>query len=254
MAVLNTYFRKKEEQRVTYKGGERCAQVDYVLCRRCNLKEISDCKVVVSESVAKHWMMVCRMTMEARRKRVKAEPKIRWWKLRMEDCCEQFREEVKQALSCCEKEMHEWVTVADVVRKTVRKVLGMSSGQKKEGRDTWWCNEEVQECIRGKRLAKKNWDNQRNEEIRQEYKDMCHKVKRIVAKVKGKAFDEVYEKLDAKEGEKDLYRLVRQRDRAGKDVQQVRVLKDSHGNVLTSVERVLRQRKEYFEELMNGEN
>ena len=62
-AVLNTYFRKKEEQRVTYKSGERCAQVDYVLCRRCNLKEISDCKVVVGKSVAKqHRIVVCRMT------------------------------------------------------------------------------------------------------------------------------------------------------------------------------------------------
>ena len=62
------------------------------LCRRCNLKEISDGKVVVGESVAKHWMVVCRMTMETRkRKRVKAEPKIRWWKLRKEDCCEKFR-------------------------------------------------------------------------------------------------------------------------------------------------------------------
>ena len=66
-------------------------------------------------------------------------------------------------------------------------------------------------------------------------------------------FDELYEKLDNKEGEKDLYRLVRQSDRAGKDVQKVRVIKDSHGNMLTSVERMHRQWKEYFEELMNGE-
>ena len=58
--------------------------------------------------------------------------------------------------------------------------------------------------VRGKRLAKKNWDNQRNEENRQEYKDMCHKVKRVVAKAKGKAFDDLYEKLDTKEGEKGL--------------------------------------------------
>ena len=76
--------------------------------------------------------------------------------------------------------------VADVVRKTARKVLGVSSGQKKEDRDTWWWNEEVQESIRGKRLAKKNWDNRRNEENRQEYKDMCRKVKRVVAKAKEK--------------------------------------------------------------------
>ena len=32
---------------------------------------------------------------------------------RKEDYCEKFREEVKQALSCCVKEMHEWATVAD---------------------------------------------------------------------------------------------------------------------------------------------
>ena len=64
----------------SYKSGERCAQVDYVLCRRYNLKEISDCKVVVGESLAKqHRMVVCRMNMETRkRKRVKAGPKIRW--------------------------------------------------------------------------------------------------------------------------------------------------------------------------------
>ena len=37
-------------------------------------------------------------------------------------------------------------------------------------------------------------------------------------------------------------------------MEQVRVLKDSHGNVLTSVERVPRQWKEHLEELMNEEN
>ncbi|KAG7320065.1 hypothetical protein KOW79_015918, partial [Hemibagrus wyckioides] len=45
MAVVNTYFQKREEHRVTYKSGGRSTQVDYILCRRDNLKEISDlCK------------------------------------------------------------------------------------------------------------------------------------------------------------------------------------------------------------------
>ena len=48
-------------------------------------------------------------------------------------------------------------------------------------------------------------------ENRQEYKDMCCKVKRVAAKAKGKTFDELYKKLDTKEGERDLYRLIRQR-------------------------------------------
>ena len=64
------------------------------------------------------------MTMEIRkRKRVKAESKIRWWKLRKKDCCEQFREEVKQALSCCEKEMHEWATVVILLGRQLGKFL-----------------------------------------------------------------------------------------------------------------------------------
>ncbi|MCI4382152.1 hypothetical protein PGIGA_G00260540 [Pangasianodon gigas] len=49
-------------------------------------------------------------------------------------------------------------------------------------------------------------------------------------------------------------RLARQRDRDGKDVQQVRVIKDRDGRVLTSEESVQRRWKEYFEELMNEEN
>ncbi|MCJ8736042.1 hypothetical protein PDJAM_G00254280 [Pangasius djambal] len=60
MSVVNTYFQKREEHRVTYKSGGRSTQVDYILCRRDSLKEISDCKVVVGESVARqHRMVVC---------------------------------------------------------------------------------------------------------------------------------------------------------------------------------------------------
>ena len=56
-----------------------------------------------------------------------------------------------------------------------------------------------------------------------------------------------------KKKKKDLYRLFRQRNHAGKDVQQVGVIKDREGNALTSEEIVLRILKEHFEELMNEE-
>ncbi|KAK3574702.1 hypothetical protein QTP86_015150, partial [Hemibagrus guttatus] len=91
-------------------------------------------------------------------------------------------------------------------------------------------------------------------ENRQEYKELQRRVKREVSKAKQKAYDELYTRLDTREGEKDLYRLARQRDRDGKDVQQVRVIKDRDGRVLTSEESVQRRWKEYFEELMNEEN
>lgn len=100
MSVINTYFKKKDEHRVTYKSGGRCTQVDYVLCRRCKLKEIKDCKVVARDCVARqHRMVVYRMTLELKkRKRVRTEPRIQWWKLKEEDCCMEFREEVRRHL------------------------------------------------------------------------------------------------------------------------------------------------------------
>ena len=60
--------------------------------------------------------------------------------------------------------------------------------------------------------------------------------------------------METKEGEKELYILARQRDRAGKDVQHVRVLKDENSIVMVSSEAVLKRWKKYFEKLMNKED
>ena len=71
---------------------------------------------------------------------------------------------------------------------------------------------------------------------------------------KGRVYDDLYARLETKEGEKKLYRLARQRDRAGKDVQHVRVIKDENDNVMVNSKAVLKRWKEYFEKLMNEEN
>ena len=68
------------------------------------------------------------------------------------------------------------------------------------------------------------------------------------------AYDDFYTRLETKKGEKELYRLARQRDRAGKDVQHVMVIKDENGNVMVNSEAVLKRWKEYFEKLINEEN
>ena len=114
--------------------------------------------------------------------------------------------------------------MANAVRESARNVLGMTSGKRKENRETWWWNKEVQDSIKEKKLAKKNWDTQNSEESRQAYKQASCKAKRDVAKAK--AYDELYMKLDTQEGEKDLYKLVK----------------------------VLKRWKNYYEEMMNREN
>ena len=166
MAVVNTYFKKREEHRVTYTSGGMSTQVDYIICRRAYLKEIGDYKVIAGDNVAKqHRLLVCRITLQSRKLNIaKTEPMIKWWKLKKEDCCEEFREDIRRALGGEEDVPDDWTTTANIVRDTARKVLGVSSKQRKEDKDTWWWDEEVQESIRKKRLAKKRWDIQRDDE------------------------------------------------------------------------------------------
>ena len=60
--------------------------------------------MVTGESVARHQMVVYRMTLVGRkRKRAKAEQKIKWWKLKREECCKDLRQRLRLTLGGCEK-------------------------------------------------------------------------------------------------------------------------------------------------------
>ncbi|KAI5614476.1 hypothetical protein C0J50_9063 [Silurus asotus] len=148
MAVVNTYFKKKEDHRVTYKSGGRFTQVDYVLCRRCNLKKIGDCKVLAGDSVARqHQKVVCRMVLEAKKKRriVRTERRMRWWKVKEEECSVRFREEVRQRLGGGEEVLEDCGTTAGVMREAARK-LTWKNKAKLRPKDTSSGKQTASEC------------------------------------------------------------------------------------------------------------
>ena len=70
------------------------------------------------------------------------------------------------------------------------------------------------------------------------------RAKKAVAMAKECAYDNLYARLETKKAG----------DRAGKDVQHVRIIKDENGNVMVNSEAVLKRWKEYFEKLMNEKN
>ena len=109
-------------------------------------------------------------------------------------------------------------------KKTAETVLGVTFEKRKGDRETRWWNEKFQESIKGKKEPKKGWDKIRDENIKKIYKEKKSEAKKAVAMAKGRAYDDLYARLETKKGEKELYRLARQRDRAGKDVQHVVVV------------------------------
>ena len=136
LVIVNTYFKKKDEHRVTYKSGGRSTQVDYVMCKRKNLKEMCNCKVILNECVArKHHMVVCKMVLMVKQKEAeKVKPKIQWWKLKETGCQEAFRQEVTRILGGKDGLADEWDKTAEMLRKTAETVLGVTYGKKETGR------------------------------------------------------------------------------------------------------------------------
>ena len=189
-----------------------------------------------------------------KKKAEKVKPKVRWWKLKETSCQEAFRQEVTRILGGKDGLPNEWDKTAKMLRKTAETVLGVTFEKRKRDRETWWWNEEVQESTKEKKEAKKAWDKIRDENTKKIYKEEKRKAKKAVAMAKGHVYDDLYARLETKEGEKVLYRFATQRDRAGKDVQHVRVIKDENGNVMVNSEAVLKRWKECFEKLMNEKN
>ncbi|KAK3534972.1 hypothetical protein QTP70_001929 [Hemibagrus guttatus] len=79
MAVVNTYFQKRKEPRVTYKSGGRRTQ--------------------------------------KKRSKIEIEKKTKWWKLKKEECCEEFRQKLRQALGGQVVLPDDWEAAAEVIRE-----------------------------------------------------------------------------------------------------------------------------------------
>ena len=58
LAVLNTWFKKKEERLFTYENGECRTVVDYILTRKSERKMVKDVKVVKVECIEQHRLLI----------------------------------------------------------------------------------------------------------------------------------------------------------------------------------------------------
>ena len=115
----------------------------------------------------------------------------------------------------------DWQRVAEMIRSIARMELGETSGKISMAgrRETWWWNQEVQEKLKDKRNAKKAWDTMRDNASKLAYKTARKQAKREVEKARNKAYEELYEKLETKEGENELFKIAKQRNRQSKNVQ-----------------------------------
>ncbi|XP_063598000.1 craniofacial development protein 2-like [Penaeus indicus] len=178
MAIGNTLFHKRNEYLITYRSGERTSQIDFLLYRRRNTKEIKNCKVIPGDHVTLQHRLVAidlAIAVTRRQKRkVTTVRRIKWFKLNDHDLKQQFQDRDIRDIDLEIEDVNEWWNrVSANVIGTGKEVLGETSGKIWENREAWWFNEEIQEKVKAKKVAKKRWEETKLDRERENYKEYC---------------------------------------------------------------------------------
>ena len=131
-----------------------------------------------------------------------------------------------------------WDMATKCIKNIAKGVLGESKGIGILGKETWWWNEQVQATIKLKRTNYKIWQKARDEESLKKYRDAKKEAEKAVSNAKLKAYDNFYNKLDMKDGEKDIYKLAKLRERKTKDFNYIKCVKSEDERVLIKDEEI----------------
>jgi hypothetical protein len=72
----------------------------------------------------------------------------------------------------------------------------------------------------------------------QKYKEARRNTKKAVREARGQTYTELYRKLDTKEGENDVYKMAKLRERKTRDFNQVKCIKDEANRLLMKDEEI----------------
>ncbi|GJV69187.1 retrovirus-related pol polyprotein LINE-1 [Tanacetum coccineum] len=244
LAVVNSYFKKRDHHLITFQSGGHCTQIDYLLVRQGDRKACKDCKVFPGEACSSQHRLLAMDTLFKRvqRRRVgSAAPRILWKNLNG-DVTEAFRSRVSEGVSAQIEAISVsdansmWNFLAGIIRDAVKDSLGEVIGSSKTHtarRESWWLCEEVQSKVAEKQAR---------------FRELlsCQE-----AQAKEKAYEDLYKKLDSKEGANEIFRIAKARQRKRRDLGDICFIKDEGGRTITDEEKIKQRWGEYFSSLFN---
>jgi hypothetical protein len=107
----------------------------------------------------------------------------------------------------------------------------------------------VQNAIKEKKECFRCMHLDRSVDNIERYKVAKKTAKRTVSEARGQIYDGLYQRLSTKEGEKNIYRMTKSRERKTRDIIQVKCIKDATKRLLTKDEDIKNMWWKYFDTL-----
>ena len=159
-------FQKLDKHLVTYESGGMKSQIDYMLVRGEDKKNVMNCKVILGEACVKqHRLLVMDWKIKGRiPKKRKRRSRIKVWDL-IGEKCEQFKTNVRERRMGIldpgggrgNRVENIWGRMKEICVEEAEKLGGRTSGYgvSKDEKRCW--NREVQKAVKRKSKAFKDW-------------------------------------------------------------------------------------------------
>ncbi|GJX85065.1 hypothetical protein Tco_0335839 [Tanacetum coccineum] len=249
-------------------SGSHNTQIDYLIVRRGDLRTCKDYRAFPSEACSsQHRLVTLDVLLERQRHRREATGRARiLWKNLEGDVAETFKATISEKLLALEEDMSTssaeqmWNTLAHTIKDVARDSLGVVSESARTHsthRESWWFNEEVQTKVAAKQYRFKELlsccesNLEDIDSAKERYKVAKREAKIAVARAKDKAYEDLYKKLDSKEGTNYIYKIAKARERRRRDLGNLRYIKDEGGRTIVREEDIRKRWGEYFYSLFN---
>ena len=240
LVIVNSCFRKSDNNLITFRSGGHATQIDYLLIRSRDFRFCSDCQVFPKESCAsQHRLLAMDLSLNSpleEQVRV-VQPRILWRNLKGSKIAE-FKDMLEGCFKLVDDADQMWTNMANSIRSVARRILGVSSGNVSDHKESWWWNDDVQAKVQFKKgcfLELVSCLDGPDRHIKRElFKVAKRKAKQAVAEAeaKAKAYQDMYRRLSTKEGVNEIFKLAKARNKRRQDICSVRYIKDESDRVL----------------------
>ena len=265
LGTSNTFFQHQDSHAYTwYKWGDQRirSQIDYIITRRKEMRNIMDTRVIPSENVSTdHRMVVATIRKETRRNRMGRtfqRRSVNVKKLMKPDINRKYQEEISYKLALLPNKLNsaekEWIDFKDIIQGTAEKMVGQKKCGGQQKKATAWWNEETRQATKLKKQLYKKWLKDPTPQNKEQYQSARDACKQVIKQAKEKAWSEYSNQLEGMrktEAMKSFYKKVKSMRERDQPYCPITTIKDVHGQIITDTHQVKQRWGGYFEGLLN---